>query len=225
MIVAFSPDGRWLVSGTDKEFRFWRVESGEPGLRISREGHESCPGQLAFSRDGTLLAVQQSRSLVKLFDPRTGAELASLAAPDFGNSAPSLCFNADGSQLVMGDSRSQVHVWDVRRTRAHLASMRLDWDLLPYPPSGPDAAGGRLHGTVVTDARKIRSFSGLSKRDNGMALSPDGRYGLSVSPDGVLRYGAWRRGRKSAGSSATPVGLCAWPFRGMAAAPSPAGKI
>jgi WD40 repeat protein len=183
--VAFSPDSRWLVAGTAREYRFWQVETGKPGLRIAKEETGDTPGQLAFSRDGALLAIQHSLDLVKLVDARSGAELARFASPSsLGMPAPSLCFSADGSQLIVGDDRKQIHVWDVRLIRARLAEMRLDWDLPPYPPPRPPAAEGSLAGMVLCDASEVRNFHGHSNGENGVAFSPDGRYGLSSGWDG-----------------------------------------
>ena len=36
-MIAFSPDGKWLVSGTGAEYRFWEVGSWQPGPQIPRE--------------------------------------------------------------------------------------------------------------------------------------------------------------------------------------------
>jgi hypothetical protein len=57
--------------------------------------------------------------------------------------------SSDGTQLVASNDDSQsIHVWDLRAIREQLAKIRLDWDLPPYPPAGPDE-GQRLH--VRTD--------------------------------------------------------------------------
>src|SRR5262249_11149736 len=157
------------VSGTVREFRFWKVGSWEPGLRIAKDQTGDSPGQLAFSRDGTLLAIQDSWNRVKLIDPRTSAELASLDTPWLEIPAP-LCFSADASRLILGDRRKQIHVWDVRLTRARLAEMRLDWNLPPFPPPRLLASEGQLDGRVVIDATEIRSFHGQTRGEpNGVS--------------------------------------------------------
>jgi serine/threonine protein kinase/WD40 repeat protein len=133
--VGFSPDGRWLVTGTFQEFRFWHVGSWEPGPRIGREsGHVS--GPLAFSGDGTLLALARSGRLVQLWDAARGEELASLPAPD-PLSIGAMCFSPDGTQLLVGCSNGRMQVWELRLIRQELAARGLDWDRPPYPPAAP----------------------------------------------------------------------------------------
>jgi hypothetical protein len=53
-LVAFSPDGRWLVVSSTTEYQFWRVGSWEPGLRVPRRsnvpGHGVHPGRTGDGR-------------------------------------------------------------------------------------------------------------------------------------------------------------------------------
>ena len=66
--------------------------------------------------------------------PVTGEPLVALQAPD-SDIINLIGFNADGSQLVVatsGISRNQV--WDLRRIRAQITVMGLDWDRPPLAP-------------------------------------------------------------------------------------------
>jgi WD40 repeat protein len=69
--VAFSPDGRRLVNGTETEYRFWEVGSWRPGLRIPRVP-QVVPGPLAFTTDGKILAIAHSLREVRLIETATG---------------------------------------------------------------------------------------------------------------------------------------------------------
>jgi serine/threonine protein kinase/tetratricopeptide (TPR) repeat protein/WD40 repeat protein len=137
--AAFSPDGRWLVIGSNREYRFWRVGTWRPGLRLACAGGD-LPGRLAFSPDGGLVALRHSGSVVKLRAPGSGAELATLDMPGV-HLLGWLAFGARGSQLAVLDELGACYLWDLRRVREGLAAMGLDWDLPPYPPAPPAASG------------------------------------------------------------------------------------
>jgi hypothetical protein len=134
--VAFGGDGRWLGTGTGREFCMWRVGTWERGRVVARDNAGTIPGALAFSPDGRVLAVARTSLLVQLLDPDTGAEMASLAVP-----APqrlfSLRFSADGGQLVAGRDNQECHVWDLRAVGRHLAEMGLDRGWPSFRPAEP----------------------------------------------------------------------------------------
>jgi WD40 repeat protein len=123
--VAFSPDGRWLVNGTEKEYRFWEVGSWRPGLRIPRTP-PSGPGPLAFTTDGKILAIAHSLREVRLIETATGRELATLAAPQ-PYPIRWLCFRPDGGQLAVACENRALQLWDLRRIHERLVEMGLDW--------------------------------------------------------------------------------------------------
>jgi WD40 repeat protein len=127
--LAFSPDGKWLVTSTWDEYHFWSTESWEAGPTIPSGGGLDNP--LAFTRDGTLLAITTNMRSVRLVDPQTRHEIATLTAPD-PQPISWLCFSPDGSQLAAATAAHVIHLWDLRRIRQQLAEMNLDWELPPY---------------------------------------------------------------------------------------------
>jgi WD40 repeat protein len=132
--VGFSGDGEWLVTGTPEVFRFWRAGSWEPVHVIGREQGGSMPGPLACTRDGRVVAIGRSATMVQLLDPRTGRELASLVTPD-ARRIYHLCFSSDGSHLAAGRDNQVITLWDLRQIRKQLAAIGLDWDRSPYQPA------------------------------------------------------------------------------------------
>jgi WD40 repeat protein len=125
--VAFSPDGRWLVTSTIEEYRFWAVGTWERRQVLRRDW--GIAGEAAFSRDGRILALAHSRHAVRLHDAATLAELATLEAPD-PRQITWFCFTPTGGLLVatMGHA---IQLWDLPAIRTQLRAMGLDWE----PPS------------------------------------------------------------------------------------------
>jgi RNA polymerase sigma factor (TIGR02999 family) len=123
--VAFSGDDRWLVTGTSSGYRFWQVETWQPGPIIPTD-HEF-KAQLALTREGKIMAITPSPNVIRLVDLDTRRELATLKAPET-QSICWLCFSRNGSQLAAACANQVIQVWDLRYLRQELATRGLDWD-------------------------------------------------------------------------------------------------
>jgi WD40 repeat protein len=128
-IAAFSPDGRWLVVGSEPEYRAWEIGSWRPGWKLDRE-NGSFPGPRAFTAEGHTLAIAPTRRLVRLVESSTGRTLADLTAPD-PLPITCLCFSPTDRYLVVATASHVIHVWDLRLVRQQLAEMGLDWETSP----------------------------------------------------------------------------------------------
>jgi WD40 repeat protein len=122
----FSPDGRWLATTSDAGLQLWQVGTWERGPTLP-------VGDPMFPPDGWLVGVRAD-CVVTLIDLETGRTVATLEDPN-QDRISSGCFSPDGAQLALSTEESHsVHVWDLRRIRAGLKAIDLDWDLPPYPP-------------------------------------------------------------------------------------------
>jgi serine/threonine protein kinase/WD40 repeat protein len=149
-IVGFSPDGRWLMTVVRLEYRLWHVGSWQPGIAIPTD--DGYNGFFAFPPDGRQLAVNRG-GLVLLVDPDSGQEFATLEPPP---EAPRgihwLAFSPDGGRLAVSID-TEFRVWDLRRIRAQLAEMGLDWDAPSLSTPDPtEAAAPPLRVRVELDA-------------------------------------------------------------------------
>jgi WD40 repeat protein len=147
--VVFSPDNRWLVTGSGQEYRFWSVGSWNSVLRIPQINPRNLPSRAAFSRDGKLVALPMFGAGIRLLDPASLQELATF--PDYGQSQSEvhwLSFSAGAGQLAIAGTSEAVYFWDLLSVRRQLRAMKLDWgDALPSPPV--PARPAAIQATVV----------------------------------------------------------------------------
>jgi WD40 repeat protein len=124
--VAASPDGRSLAVATHTAFGVWNSVTWEPRWRVPLSLGSAAGGPVAFSPDGRMLAVAPARQEIRLLDPSTGREFASLTAPD-ARTIEEMAFSPDGDRLAACTELRSIHLWDLRALRRELAAMGLDW--------------------------------------------------------------------------------------------------
>ena len=112
--VAFSPDGRKVMSGSDdRTVRLWDAATGAALQTL--EGHSDPVYSVAFSPDGRQVVSGSggpySRDdTVRLWDAATGAALQTLK--DHSSWVTSVAFSPDGRQVVSDLGYKMVRLWD-----------------------------------------------------------------------------------------------------------------
>src|ERR1019366_2556290 len=97
-----------------------------------------------FSPDGRTLALVRGRnSDLKLIEADTGREWATLEAGE------PHCFSPRGNWLVTSEPNGLLRLWDLRRIRQQLATLKLDWDAPLGGSEPPFASEKRLK--VIAD--------------------------------------------------------------------------
>ena len=155
--LTFSPDGRWLVTGSTEEYSFWERSSWTRACSIPRGTTGGAHGQVSFNAGGRLVAMSIGRGEVELVDTTTFTTLATLEAPAL-DPVSGLAFSPDGAQLAVSTQGQEIQLWNLPLVRQELSVMKLDWAAPSLPPATPAPARVTIvSGSGPTNADKHKS--------------------------------------------------------------------
>jgi hypothetical protein len=143
--LAFSPDGKALVSGGwDKAVRLWETATGKEVFRVEGLGFVNA---VAFAPDGRRVAAATgwADGVIHVFEVPTGKELLRLRG--HGSYVGALAFAPDGKTLASGQRDTTVLVWDLASATAKLPARDLgagDVDRLWADLAAADARTGQV---------------------------------------------------------------------------------
>ncbi|HEV3036260.1 MAG TPA: TIR domain-containing protein [Candidatus Angelobacter sp.] len=196
--VAFSPDGKRALSGSDdKTVRVWDVESGS-ALQVL-EGHTDRVWSVAWSVDGKRALSGSADQTVRVWDVESGRALPVLG----GHTAivRSVAWSGDGKRALSGSDDKTVRVWDVESGRAlRVLEGHTDgvWSVA-WSGDGKHALSGSCDQTVrvwdVESGRALRMLEGHTNIVRSVAWSVDGKRALSGSYDKTVRVWDVESGR------------------------------
>ena len=115
--VAFSPDGRCIVSGSsDNTVHIWNVTTGECEAEL--KGHSGWVGSVVFSSDGSRVVSGSSDRTMCIWNVAKGECEAKLDAHLY--KVYSIVFSPDGSHVVYRFFNNTMHIWNVATSVAQL---------------------------------------------------------------------------------------------------------
>lgn len=195
-MVAFSPDGQWLVSaGDDDQALLWRAGGSAPPIAL--RGHQGAVNSAVFSADNRRVLTASADGSARIWSLPDGRLLRPLAHSRDGERLRMASFSADGRLAATAGDDQRVRIWQVD-TGALLRTLEGHDDIVMSAHFSPD--GHRL--VSASQDRSARVWEVAS----GKALftlpagrtdiarlaiySADGRLIVTTSDDGHARL--WR---------------------------------
>jgi WD40 repeat protein len=170
--LAFSPDGRQLAVGAQREIRVEDVLSGAPILTF--RGYVPGNGAICYRPDGQQIAAWGLG--LNVWDARGDITLR-IAAGRVGG----LRFSADGLRLLGTGANGRPRCWDARSGRQVAAAPGPEPDA---PAAEPSADGRRLVALGGDHAVKVWDAAGKRRL---LTVPPEaGAVGAALSPDGSV---------------------------------------
>jgi WD40 repeat protein len=183
--VAFSPDGRRIVTG-GKRIRLWEADTARPLFDPTGYAVYS----VAYSPDGHRIASGGHDQAIQLWDADSGQPVG---APLTGHTGmvSAVAFSPDGRVLVSASTDGTVRLWNVE-TRAAVGVVDGDGSAVnsvAFGPNGRRLVSGSAKGTVsIVDAetRSVLKSWAVGNEVKSVAFGPDNRV-VSGDTGGFVR--------------------------------------
>ena len=193
--VAFSPDGKQVLTGGDNIAVLWDVATGFE-IRTFY-GHSDLVTAAVFAPSGREIATGSDDHTVRIWDVASGREIRQIKADD---AVESVSYSHDGTMIAAGTRSASIQIWDAATGRRGITIKPVEATgtmgntlqdiVVSFSPRGSDLLGAWHNTAQVWDAltgKEVRRFVGHTYPIRAASYSPDGRTVLTGGNDKTAR--------------------------------------
>ena len=189
-VLAFSPDGRYLVAGGEKAARLYRLPQlpdapKQSPAEVRRFLHDSYVYCAKFSPEGKRVLSGGFDLTLRLWDIATGQELRKFQGDKAWHEVKAIAWSPDGRFVLVGAGGShrsgRLSLWDVAQWKEVHWLEGLDdvVTCVAMSADGRRALAGTVSGSVrcwdIGDGREVSRFDPPVREARSVTFAPDGR--------------------------------------------------
>jgi WD40 repeat protein len=187
--LAFSPNGKWIVSGSyDGTAKVWEAKTGAE-LNLMRFGQPVT--KVLFNKESQLIISGSNDGTTKVWEATTGREISRMV---LGEQVKALALTPDESQVAVGGNNGKMQVWKI--TGQEVLKMAHDSSIssVTFSPDGKWLLSASWDKTArvwnTSTGQEVSHITHEGRIDTAV-FSPDGRYVASGSIEGDSTVKVW----------------------------------